>query len=62
MKFTNRHRPWIYIFFLAAAIVVFYKIIDHFDVFLSGVAQVIKALNPFIIGFVIAYLLNQSCN
>ncbi len=62
MKFTNRHRPWIYIFFLAAAIVVFYKIIDHFDVFLSGVAQVIKALNPFIIGFVIAYLLNQPCN
>lgn len=62
MKFSGRNKPWLYIFFLAAAIVVFYKLIDHFDLIISGIKSVIAALNPFIIGFVIAYLLNQPCN
>lgn len=62
MKFANRHKPWVYIFFLAAAIVVFYKLVDHFDSILMGLKSFMSALNPFIIGFVIAYLLNQPCN
>lgn len=62
MRFSNRHKPWLYIFLLAAAIVVFYKLIDHFDVLITGIKGVVGVMSPFIIGFVIAYLLNQPCN
>ena len=62
MKFSKRYRPWIYIFVLAVAVVAVYKIIDHLDIFINFAGNVIKILNPFILGFVIAYLVNQPSN
>ncbi len=62
MKFVNRHRTWGYIFASAVALVIVYKFIDHVDVVAEWIGNIVKALNPFIIGFVIAYLLNQPCN
>lgn len=62
MKFANRHKPWIYIFAVLAAIVVVYKIIDRLDIVFLWGKRILDALNPFIIGFVIAYLINQPCN
>ena len=38
--------------------IVFYNIISRFDVYKGGFNKLINILNPFILGFVIAYLLN----
>lgn len=62
MKFVNRNRQWVYLFFVAIAIVFINKLIDNFDVITNGIGLFFKAIRPFIIGFVIAYLLNQPCN
>ncbi len=62
MKFVKRNRQWGYLFFLAVAIVIINKLIDNFGVITDGIGLFLKALRPFIIGFVIAYLLNQPCN
>lgn len=62
MKFANRHKPWIYIFILLVSLVVVYKLIDKADVIFQWGGKVIGVLRPFIVGFVIAYLINQPCN
>lgn len=62
MKFENKHKNWIYIFAVLVSIVIVYKLIDNFDSVYGWVNNILNAINPFIIGFVIAYLLNQPCN
>lgn len=47
-----------YAFLVAAAIIVFYLAMSQIDIFTDKISGIITILNPFIIGFSIAYLLN----
>ncbi len=62
MKFEKKNKSLLYVFLFAVLLVIIYKLIDHLDVLWAGVSAFSKALKPFIIGAVIAYLLNQPCN
>ena len=48
---------WISAFLLAVAVIFVYKTFDSFQVILVGIGMVFRLLTPFIIGFIIAFLL-----
>lgn len=48
-------------FLLAVAVIIAYKFIMGIDVFLSLIKRFLDIISPFIIGFLIAYILNIPC-
>ncbi len=50
-------KSWLPPFVFAAAVIVFYKVIDWFPTLLAYCGKFISVLTPFIIGFVIAFIL-----
>lgn len=62
MNFLKKNKSILYIFLFALLLIVAYKLIDHIDVLWAGLGTIINVLKPFIIGAVIAYILNRPCN
>ena len=61
MNFIRKHKPWSYILLILLISICAYKLVDRVDEVFKYVGLVFEALTPFIIGFVIAYLVNQPC-
>lgn len=58
MKKFDKYRNWIIAFVFAVAVIAVYKTFDNFYKVAEIIGMVIKSLSPFVIGFVIAYILN----
>lgn len=58
MKKFDKYRNWISAFVFAVAVIAVYKTFDNFYKVAEIIGMVIKSLSPFVIGFVIAYILN----
>lgn len=58
LDFMRKYSKWATIFILGAALIAVYKTFDSFHFFVSVFSVVLKAAQPFIIAFIIAYLLN----
>lgn len=61
MKKFEKYSNWIFILVLFVIGVTVYKTFDNFYVITDGIAFLIDILSPFIIGFIIAYILNIPC-
>ena len=61
MNFIKKHKPWSYILIILLVSIFAYKLIDKVDSVFKYIGLVWDALTPFVIGFVIAYLVNQPC-
>lgn len=61
MNFIKRHKPWSYILLILLISIFAYKLVDRFDEVFKYIGIIFEALTPFVIGFVIAYLVNQPC-
>ncbi len=58
MKRFEKYYKWIAAFIFCVAVIAVYKTFDNFSNILKGIGAVISAFGPFVVGFVIAYLLN----
>jgi predicted PurR-regulated permease PerM len=58
MKRFEKYYMWIVAFVFCIAVIAVYKTFDNLSHILNGIGVVLSAFKPFIIGFVIAYLLN----
>lgn len=61
MNFIKKHKPWSYILLILLISIFAYKLVDRVDEVFKYIGLVFEALTPFVIGFVIAYLVNQPC-
>lgn len=50
-------RQWVYVFLVFAALIVFYKILDYLPGIFAGLSVIVRVLRPFIVGFIIAFIL-----
>ncbi|HHW45632.1 MAG TPA: AI-2E family transporter [Clostridiales bacterium] len=50
-------RQWLYVFLVFALLILFYKFLDYLPWIFEGIAFIFKILRPFVIGFVIAFIL-----
>lgn len=62
MKKGNTLTRWLWWFSLIGAAVLLYKTTDNLAGFTAGISSFIGIFTPFIIGFVIAFLLYAPCN
>lgn len=58
MKKFDKYRNWIIAFVFAVAVIAVYKTFDNFYKVAQIIGLFVKSLSPFVIGFVIAYILN----
>ncbi|MBR5808559.1 MAG: AI-2E family transporter, partial [Clostridia bacterium] len=58
MKKFDKYRNWIVAFVFAVAVIAVYKTFDNFYKVAEIIGVFVKSLSPFVIGFVIAYILN----
>lgn len=58
LDWLKKYSKWATYFVLGAALIAVYKTFDSLSVLWSGVIRIFSALKPFIIAFVMAYLLN----
>ncbi len=58
LKWIKEHSKWATNFLLGAALIAVYKTFDSLGALWQGIAYIFAALKPFIIAFVIAYMLN----
>jgi predicted PurR-regulated permease PerM len=61
MKRFGKYSIWVVTFLFAAALIILYKAIDKIENVQGFLLQCVQIIKPFIIGFVIAYLLNIPC-
>lgn len=59
MKFFQKYSKWIAALIFACVVILIYKTFDNITQILSGFRTVISAMWPFVIAFVIAYILNM---
>ena len=62
MKRFDKYRNWVIAFVFAVAVIAVYKTFDNFYKVAEIIGLIIKSLSPFVIGFVIAYILNIPAN
>ena len=58
MKKFEQYKKWIMAFVFAVAVIGVYKTFDNLYTILEAIKTVLKSLSPFLVGFVIAYILN----
>ena len=58
LKWIKEHSKWAMQFLLGAALIVVYKTFDNLSSLWTGIGYIFDALKPFLIAFVIAYMLN----
>ena len=61
MKENNKVTKWLYWFSLALAIIIINKLLDNFTSIGEFLSNLIGILMPFVIGFLIAYILYTPC-
>ncbi len=59
MNFFKKYSKWISAFVFACAVIFVYKAFDNLTNILSVIGAILGALKPFLIGFIIAYILNM---
>ncbi len=59
MNFFQKNSKLIVAFIFACAVIFVYKTFDNLGHIFSGIGTVLKAFEPFFIGFIIAYILNM---
>lgn len=57
MKRFKRFSSWISLFLLGVALIVVYKTFDNLNGIWSFVGTILGILSPFVVGFVLAFLL-----
>lgn len=58
MKKFDKYRNWIIAFVFSVAVIAVYKTFDNFYKVAEFIEVLVKSLSPFVIGFIIAYILN----
>lgn len=58
LKWIKEHSKWVTNFLLGAALIAIYKTFDSMDALWRGIGFVFNAIKPFIIAFIVAYMLN----
>ncbi|MGN0163894.1 MAG: AI-2E family transporter [Candidatus Ornithomonoglobus sp.] len=58
LKWIKNNTKWALMFILGVALIAVYKTFDSFDYLITIFSKILDAAKPFIIAFVIAYLLN----
>lgn len=58
MKKFDKYRNWFIAFVFAVAVIAVYKTFDNLYRITEFIGVVIKSLSPFVVGFIIAYILN----
>lgn len=58
MKKFDKYRSWIIAFVFSVAVIAVYKTFDNFYKVAEFIEVLVKSLSPFVIGFIIAYILN----
>lgn len=61
MKKLEQYTKWIIIFVVGTALITVYKTFDNLQNIFSFFGRIFSILTPFIIGFIIAYVLNLPC-
>jgi len=61
MKKFDKYRTWIVSFIFTIAVIAVYKTFDNLGNVVRFFGVVMKSLTPFVVGFVIAYILNIPC-
>lgn len=54
----QKYSTWFLAFLFVSGIIIVYKTVDNFNFIFDYIGKIIASLSPFIVGFVIAYLLN----
>lgn len=62
MKNSKNFAQWVTAFLLGAALIVVYKAFDSLGWILGGAVKLLSILMPFLIGFIIAFLLFGPVN
>ena len=58
----QKYSNWFLAFLFVSGIIIVYKTVDNFNFIFDYIGKIINVLNPFITGFIIAYLLNTPIN
>lgn len=58
LKWIKNNTKWVLMFILGTALIAVYKTFDSFSYLTAALSKLVEAAKPFIIAFVIAYLLN----
>ena len=58
MKKFEKYRNWVIAFVFAIAVIAVYKTFDNFYKVIEIAKIILKSLSPFVVGFIIAYILN----
>lgn len=61
MKKFSQYSLWILAFIFCVGVIAVYKTVDNFNAVTRFLGMIVDALKPFIIGFVLAYILNLPC-
>lgn len=62
MKRYEKYKSWIISFVFVVAVLAVYKTFDNFDKVKEFLKVILSSLTPFIVGFIIAYILNIPCS
>jgi len=57
----EKYKKWIMALVFAVILIVIYKTFDNLHKIFDSIAVIFKALKPFTIGFIMAYILNMPC-
>lgn len=61
MERLEKYGKWVMALVFAIIVIAVYKTFDNFSKILAAIKLVWRALTPFVIGFVIAYIFNMPC-
>ncbi len=61
MEKIGKYKKWILALIFSVILIVVYKTFDNFSKIMGFIGLVWKSLSPFVVGFVIAYILNMPC-
>ena len=61
MKEKNKVTKWLYWFTFAVALIIVYKMLDNFSAIGEFLKNLLEILMPFLMGFLIAYILYLPC-
>ena len=61
MKKLEKYSNWIVVLVFIIIAIGVYKTFDNISQIAKGIGSVLKTLTPFLIGFIIAYILNIPC-
>ncbi len=61
MKKFEKYRNWLIALVFIVVVIAVYKTFDNFYKIAAWIGLVIESLTPFLIGFIIAYILNMPC-